>query len=653
MFSSNGTREFLKNLRPFFGFLISTTKPFSSERIFKQKKPIKKIHQKTNKSPKLSVRKENVDPKVYMRDIISKVYNILKYSTWDSAQEQLENLCIKWDSYTVNQVLKTHPPMEKAWLFFNWASGRKNFKHDQYTYTTMLDIFGEARRISSMKYVFQQMQEKGIKIDVVTYTSLLHWMSNDGDVDGAVKFWEEMKLKGCRPTVVSYTAYMKILFDHKRVKVATEVYKEMLQSGLSPNCYTYTVLMEHLACSGKFNEALELFSKMQEAGVQPDKATCNILVEICCRTGETWAMMKILQYMKENFLVLRYSVYQKTLETLKMAGESVEILRQVNQHFVIEHIKEEKTDKFGETASGNCSNVDNGLVLNLINKQNLVAVDYLLADMMDRGVQLDSKIISTIIELNSANCRRNSALFAFEYSVKLGLNVDRIAYLALIGLSIRTNSFSKAVEIVEEMVREGHSLGTQQSALLIYHLGCNRDPVSAAKLFSVLPDGEKTTSAYSALIGAYFSSGNANKGLETLQIMKNNGINVALGTYCVLVAGLEKCGRASELEFYRKEKKRMQAERNLQAVSMEETIFRAVATRTDDLPFRSKSENIADWIMLMHRVTQKEFSPFALRGVRKYRNDVITTKWVRKVWWQMVANVESACVLNMANTGTT
>ncbi|CAA3003452.1 Hypothetical predicted protein [Olea europaea subsp. europaea] len=311
---------------------------------------------------------------------------------------------------------------------------------------------------------------------------------------------------------------------------------------------------------------------MQEAGVQPDKAACNILVEICCRNGETWAMMKILQYMKENFLVLRYPVYQKALETFKMAGESCEILKQVNRHFVIEHFKEEKTDNFGETASGNRSNADNGLVLNLINKRNLVAVDYLLADMMDKGVPLDSKIISTIIELNSANGRRNNALFAFEYGMKFGLNIDRIAYIALIGLSIRTNSFSKVVEIVGEMVREGHSLGTQQSALLIYHLGCNRDPVSAAKIFSVLPEGEKNIATYTALIGAYFSSGNVNKGLETLQIMKSVGINVALGTYCVVVGGLEKCSRVSELEFYRKEKKRMQAESNFQAVSLEETI---------------------------------------------------------------------------------
>jgi len=187
-----------------------------------------------------------------MRNVIGNIYKTLKYSSWDSAQQDLQNLPFKWDSYTVNQVLKSHPPMEKAWLFFNWASRLKGFKHDQFTYTTMLDIFGEAGRISSMKHVFNQMQEKGIKIDSVTYTSMMHWLSTSGNVDEAIALWDEMKSKGgcCYPTLVSYTAFIKILFDNHRVKEATDIYKEMLHNGCVPNCYTYTVLMDHLIASG-------------------------------------------------------------------------------------------------------------------------------------------------------------------------------------------------------------------------------------------------------------------------------------------------------------------------------------------------------------------------------------------------------------------
>ncbi|KAL7193141.1 hypothetical protein ACSBR2_024867 [Camellia fascicularis] len=417
------------------------------------------------------------------------------------------------------------------------------------------------------------MQEKGIKIDVVTYTSLLHWFSNDGDVDGAVRIWEEMKTRCCDPTVVSFTAYMKVLFDHNRVKEATKVYKEMLQSGCSPNCYTYTVLMEHLAGSGKYKEVLEIFNKMQEAGVQPDKATCNILVEKCCKTRETWAMTHILQYMKENRFVLRYPVYLEALETLKVAGESDALLRRVNPHFSIKRANKDEIDDCNAISTDIESVIDGRLVLDFLRRKNFVAVDYLLSCMMDKNTRLDSRIISTVIEVNSAHCRPTGALLAFEYGVKMGLRIERTAYLALIGVFIRTNSYPKVMHIVEEMIRAEISLGTYLGALLIYRLGCVRKPGSSAKIFDLLPDEQKNTATYTALIAAYFSSGNADEGLKMFTEMKRKGIRAALGTYNVLLSGLEKSGRVHEVECFRRGKKNLQGDGRFEdAVPLEEMI---------------------------------------------------------------------------------
>ncbi|XAR73908.1 hypothetical protein NMG60_11008029 [Bertholletia excelsa] len=565
MFISHGVRQFLRNYKPcVHGIKYSgcwktgCDKWVHSLKQFKQKKIICQIKRQMMK-PLKSADKE-VKQEVYARDIIWSISNILRYSTWDSAQEQLEKLPLRWDSYMVNQVLKTHPPLEKAWLFFNWSSRLRGFKHDQYTYTTMLDIFGEARRISSMNYVFRLMQEKGIKVDVVTYTSLMHWLSNDGDIDGAIKVWEEMKARRCHPTVVSYTAYMKILFDHNKVKEAAEVYKEMLQSGCSPNCYTYTVLMNHLASSGKFKEVVEIFNKMQEAGVQPDKATCNILIEKCCKTGETWAMTQILQYMKENSLVLRYSVCLEAFETLKTVGESDVLLREVNPHISLECTDKDETDENNAIIASSDSIIDRGVILDFLRKRNFVSIDCLLTSMMDKNIQLDSRTISTIIEVNSAHCRRTGAMLAFEYSMKMGLKVERTAYLALIGVFIRTNSFLKVVDIVEKMVGAGIYLGMYLGALLIYRLGHARKPNSAAKIFDLLPDEHKNTATYTALVAAYFMSGKANKGLKMFMDMRNKGVTLALGTYNVLLSGLEKCGKVHEMEYYRKEKKNLLAD---------------------------------------------------------------------------------------------
>ncbi|XP_065876200.1 pentatricopeptide repeat-containing protein At2g01390 [Euphorbia lathyris] len=529
-------------------YLKNFTKCIHSLHQSKPPNSVKQFTGNSRKPAKSRTKKHAEDPKVYMRNTISNIYRILKYSTWDTAKEQLTELRIKWDSYTVNQVLKSHPPMEKAWLFFNWASSVKGFKHDQFTYTTMLDIFGEAGRIESMKFVFKQMQEKGVKIDSVTYTSFMHWVSSSGDVDEAVKIWGEMKENGCYPTVVSYTAFMKILFDNKRVKEASDAYKEMLESGISPNCRTYTVLMEYLVAAGKCQEALEIFSKMQEAGVQPDKPLCNILIARCCETGETDTMLQILQYMRTNYLTLRYPIFLQALKTLRIAGVNDTLLFQANPHCATDAI--ETTD---HSISGEF--FDRGLLLILLKKQNLVWVDRFLAELMNKNMFMDSWIVSTIIVENCNRCRTDSALLGFEYSMRMGIDLERTAYVSFIGILIRSNNFVKIVEIVKEMITAGYSLGLYLGALLIYRLGCARRPTCASKIFNFLHDEEKCSATYTAMISVYFSAGSPEKAVKIYRTMKNKGINPCLGTYDVLISGFERRGRLSETDVYRKEKK--------------------------------------------------------------------------------------------------
>ena len=318
---------------------------------------------------------------------------------------------------------------------------------------------------------------------------------------------------------------------------------------------------------------------MKEAGVQPDKATCNILIEKFCKTWQTWAITQILLYMKDNFLVLRFPVYLEALQTFKVAGESDILLRQVNPHFSIELSSKEEIE-FKETPANVCFTIDRGLVLHFLTKQNFFAIECLLTGMIPKHTRLDSVIISRIIEVNCAHGRINGALLAFEYSVKMGINIERTAYLALLGVFIRTNSFPKVADIVEKMVRAGISLGTYLGALLIYRLGGARKLGSASKVFRLLPDDQKGTAAYTALISAYFSSGNVDKGLITYKTMRSKGISPALGTYDLLVTGLEKKGKTCEAEMYRKEKKTLHPNgHSRDIVSMDEKICNLIFSR--------------------------------------------------------------------------
>ena len=118
----------------------SSIKLLHSLRQHKQIKPITNFYHRKTKKPFKSINNKEIDnPKEYIKDTMGKIYRFLKYSTWDSAKQELDNLSsIRWDSYTVNQDLKIFSPMEKAWIFFNWASKLKGHHNKQLKRITII-----------------------------------------------------------------------------------------------------------------------------------------------------------------------------------------------------------------------------------------------------------------------------------------------------------------------------------------------------------------------------------------------------------------------------------------------------------------------------------------------------------------------------------
>lgn len=292
---------------------------------------------------------------------------------------------------------------------------------------------------------------------------------------------------------------------------------------------------------------------MQETGVQPDKATCNILVQKCSRAGEMSAMTQTLMYMKENSLVLRRPIYLEALQALKIAGESNDLLREVNPHLASEGVDEEASTVVVINSNSHFY-TDRGIVLIFLARGNFVAVDHLLTETIYKNTRLNSELISAIILANCAICRPSGALMAFKYSINMGMKLESTVYITLIGLLVRTNSFAHLLEIVNGMVELGVTPGTYVNALLIYKLGYAGMADSSAKIFYSMPD-EQNSATYTALIDAYLRSGEVDKGLNLYRSMESKGIHASSGTYKVLIVGLEEVGRIQEADFYRKKLK--------------------------------------------------------------------------------------------------
>lgn len=310
--------------------------------------------------------------------------------------------------------------------------------------------------------------------------------------------------------------------------------------------------------SGKCASALEVFRKMQEAGVQPDKATCNIMIEHCSKAGEAWAIVKILQYMKENSLVLRYPIYLQAYETLRMAGETDLLLRQVNPHISVNGFNDIEFMKSTETISDMNYKIDHGLLTEFLRRKNFLAIDHLFTGMAHHNMWLAPGLVSEVIEANCTHGRIEAAILVLEYCNNMDICIEKEACLSLLGVLVRRNEFSQILPIVQQILKMNLFLEPQLVSLLIYRLGQAKELDTAVKLLNLFPKEMKTTTLYTAFISACFSAESPDKAVETFKSMGMREIQGSSGTYNVLIRGLEKCGRFDEAKFYRKEKKSLQ-----------------------------------------------------------------------------------------------
>lgn len=129
----------------------------------------------------------------------------------------------------------------------------------------------------------------------------------------------------------------------------------------------------------------------------------------------------------------------EALEAFKSSGKIDHLLLEVNPHLAFEGIEEDID--LEPTSTEICYTINGELVFNLLAKRNFIAVEHILTGIINKETQLDSELLSAVIQANYANYRTSGALLAYQYCLKTNKRLDRCAYLSLLDLFIRINSF--------------------------------------------------------------------------------------------------------------------------------------------------------------------------------------------------------------------
>lgn len=256
---------------------------------------------------------------------IEQYHQVLQRQKWGSSAEVcLNNLEHKLDAFQANQVLKLVHDHSIALGFFRWLKRQPGFQHDEYTYTTMIGILGQAREFNTMIDLLGEMIGDGRKPTVVTYNRMIHAYGRANFIGEAVKVFHEMQQLGYEPDLVTYCTLIDIHAKAGFLDLALDLYRRMKVVGLSPDTFTYSVMVNCLGKGGRLAAAHDMYVEMIQNGCVPNLVTYNIMIALESKSRNYHSAVKLYRDMHAAGFRPDQVTYSIVMEALAHCGHTEE-----------------------------------------------------------------------------------------------------------------------------------------------------------------------------------------------------------------------------------------------------------------------------------------------------------------------------------------
>ncbi|CAN7035074.1 unnamed protein product [Brassica rapa subsp. trilocularis] len=237
------------------------------------------------------------------RHVVENVCSVLKSFRWGpAAEEALEKLRtekkIVMSPRQANQVLMQMNDYGKALGFFYWLKRQPDFKHDDYTYTTMLGSLGRAKQFGAINKLLNEMVREGCQPTTVTYNRLIHSYGRANYLKEAMNVFNQMQKSGCEPDRVTYCTLIDIHAKAGFLDIAMDIHQRMNAAGIETDTFTYSLIINCLGKAGRLPAAHKLFCEMVDKGCAPNLVTYNIMIDLHAKARNYQSALKLYRDMQ-------------------------------------------------------------------------------------------------------------------------------------------------------------------------------------------------------------------------------------------------------------------------------------------------------------------------------------------------------------------
>lgn len=439
------------------------------------------------------------------------------------------------------------------------------------TFMVLVKGLCKAGRIEEMLEILQRMRDDLCKPDVFAYTAMIKTLVSEGNLDGSLRVWEEMKRDEVKPDVMAYGTLVMGLCKDGRVERGYELFVEMKGKEILIDRDIYRVLIEGFVADGKVRCACDLWEDLVGSGYIADLGIYNAVIKGLCTVNQVDKAYKLFQIAVEEELepdfetlspiMVAYVVMKRLsdfLNLLERIGElGYPVADYLSQFFNLLCADEEKRtmalDVFDvvKTKGHGSVSVFNTLMEALYKMGNIEKSLSLLSEMRDSGFEPDSSSYSIAIRCSVEKGQVQEACLYHEKITELSCVPSVAAYLSL------ARGLSQIGEIDAVMLLVRECLGNVESGPMEFK--------------------------YALRVCHECKASSAEKVIEVLDEMNQEGVCISEVIYCAIISGMSKHGTIKVAREVFAELKKRKVMTEAEMVVYDEMLVEQTKKKTADL----------------------------------------------------------------------
>ncbi|ERN13178.1 hypothetical protein AMTRI_Chr11g150270 [Amborella trichopoda] len=186
----------------------------------------------------------------------------------------------------------------------------------------VMDALIRTEHIDLAMAVFEDIDRDGLVPEGISFMILVKGLCREGRLDEAFTLLGQMREKACKPDVFAYTAMLKALVSSENFNGCWKVWEEMERDGVHPDAMCCTTLVGGLCKAGEIEKAYGVFKEMKADVFLIDRSVYGSLISSFVAMGKVAFACGLLKEMNDSGYRADLSIYNSLIEGLCDANEN-------------------------------------------------------------------------------------------------------------------------------------------------------------------------------------------------------------------------------------------------------------------------------------------------------------------------------------------